>query len=132
MLPICYRLMMTLRLENSKPPSGSCYIEPKWRVNRIAMRELLKALTHKPDSQSPIYRIGNRFGLSYSIRRPSVKAGFLVAGATLSLLFGSDYAGVKVPAIASGLFCVYEVGMSGVLMAGVGSFFNRRSNKGAR
>ena len=96
------------------------------------MRGLLQALTQKPDPQSTISQIGNRFGLSYSIRRPSVKAGFLVAGTTLTLRFGSDYAGVKVPAIASGLFGGYEVGMPGVLMAGVGSFINRRSNKGAR
>lgn len=93
------------------------------------MRGLLQALTQKPDPQSPISRIGNRFGLSYSIRRPSVKAGLLVAGMALALLFGLDYAGVKVPAIASGLFGGYEVGMSGVLMAGVGSFFDRLSKK---
>ena len=53
----------------------------------------------------------------------------MVAGMALALLFGLDYAGVKVPVIASGLFGGYEVGMSGVLMAGVGSFFDRLSKK---
>ena len=93
------------------------------------MRGMLRDSMQEPDTKSRLRRIGICLRVDSSMRRPLVVRGMFVIGSALALLFGLDHFGVKIPDVTSGLFGGYEIGMSGVLMAGVGSFFEKLSKK---
>ena len=93
------------------------------------MRGYLPNSMRKPDPQGLVRTIGKRLRLNTLARSPLVVGGMFVTGPVLVLLFGLDQLGVKIPAIDSEMFGGYEVGMSGILMAGGGSIFGRFSKK---
>ena len=74
-------------------------------------------------------RIVYRLNQHTPSQRSLVIGGTLVTGSALSLLFGLDQLGVKIPALTPGLFGGYEMGTSGVVMASVGSFFDKLSKR---
>jgi pSer/pThr/pTyr-binding forkhead associated (FHA) protein len=93
------------------------------------MQGLFPELMRKPDPTGTTKRTGMPRILSSRFPRPSIIGGAVVIGSAMAFLFGLEHIGVNISAITSGLFGGDDLATSGVMMSGVGSFFEKLSKK---
>lgn len=89
------------------------------------MREQLPNSMWKPDSRGIARMISQRLRLDTFGHRSRVIYGMIFTGSVLTLLFVLSQFGEFLPAIISGLFGGYKVGMFGILTVGAGSVLGR-------